>query len=150
VDHDAWNVNSLREHMNGILAEMDKRLAQRFDSQDRANEAARVAAKDAVTAAFAAAEKAVTVSQAEALRAREAANEWREAMTDRERKFALQEPVSVRFEDLNARLTAVELQQNRAVGKSSGISSTEGRIVMGVTLVLAVITIVSVIMNFAR
>jgi hypothetical protein len=149
VDNDAWNVTTLREHLDRILADLDKRLDQRFDSQDKASEAARISAKDAVSAAFLAAEKAVTVSQAEALRAREAANEWREAMTDRERRFALQEPTNTRIDSLNQRVAAVELAQNQATGKTSGISSTEGRIVMAITAVLAIITIVSLIMSFA-
>jgi hypothetical protein len=150
VDNDAWNVTTLREHLDRILADLDKRLDQRFDSQDKASEAARVSAKDAVGAAFLAAEKAVTVSQAEALRAREAANEWREAMTDRERRFALQEPTNTRIDSLNQRVAAVELAQNQATGKTSGISSTEGRIVTAIMVVLAVITIVSLIMSFTR
>lgn len=56
---------SLKEFIEGILAERDK----------------------AIAAALSAAEKAVDKAEADNRKWREAANEWRGAMTDRERDF---------------------------------------------------------------
>lgn len=55
----------LREHFETLLAEQEKRYAQRFDAQ----------------------EKAIAVAEANAEKWRANANEWRQAMTDRERNF---------------------------------------------------------------
>jgi hypothetical protein len=62
--------------LNRLLIEIDKRNAQQFVSQERA-----------VAAGLAAAEKAVGVAERNAEKWRDNANEWRGAMTDKDRNF---------------------------------------------------------------
>lgn len=60
---------------------------QRFAAQEIAVDKALAAAKEAVVAALAASEKAVDKAEVSAERWRNSANEWRGAMSDRERDF---------------------------------------------------------------
>lgn len=60
-----WTIETLKEHFEKVLAERDK----------------------AITSALQAAEKAVAVAEANAEKWRNQANEWRGAMTDREKNF---------------------------------------------------------------
>jgi len=62
--------------LNRLLIEVDKRNAQQFAAQEKA-----------VGAALAAAEKAVAVAERNAEKWRDNANEWRGAMTDKDRNF---------------------------------------------------------------
>jgi len=62
--------------VNRLMTEIDKRNGAQFLAQERA-----------VTAALAAAEKAVLVAERNAEKWRDNANEWRGAMTDKDRNF---------------------------------------------------------------
>jgi hypothetical protein len=62
-------------------------IDRRFDDQEKAVQAALMAADKGVSAALASAEKAVDKAEVGAERWRNAANEWRGALNDRERDF---------------------------------------------------------------
>jgi hypothetical protein len=62
-------------------------IETRFEAQEKAVSAALAAAEKAVVAALASSEKAVDKAEVSAERWRNAANEWRGAMGDRERDF---------------------------------------------------------------
>lgn len=62
-------------------------VESKFQAQEKAVAAALAAQKEAVAAALAAAEKAVAVAEVNAEKWRQNANEWRGAMTDRDRNF---------------------------------------------------------------
>jgi hypothetical protein len=62
-------------------------IDRRFDDQEKAVQAALLAADKGVSAALASAEKAVDKAEEGSLRWREASNEWRGSMADRERDF---------------------------------------------------------------
>lgn len=61
----SWTIESLKEHFEKVLAERDK----------------------AISAALQSAEKAVQVAETNAEKWRNQANEWRGAMSDREKNF---------------------------------------------------------------
>lgn len=67
---------SLKEHFHAVLEERGRQYEQRFQAQ-----------QEAVSAALAAAKEAVSTAEAHAEKWRLAANEWRGAMSDRERQF---------------------------------------------------------------
>lgn len=67
-----WSLDTLK----ALMDERDLRYSQLSDEREKA-----------VRAALAAAEKAVSVAQTNAERWQANANEWRSAMTDRERNF---------------------------------------------------------------
>jgi hypothetical protein len=58
-----------------------------MDEREKAAAAAQASAERAVAAALAAAEKAVLVAERNAEKWRDSANEWRAAMTDKDRNF---------------------------------------------------------------
>lgn len=62
---DSWTIETLKEHLEKILAEKDK----------------------AINIALAAAKEAVGVAEKNAEKWRDSANEWRGAMSDREKTF---------------------------------------------------------------
>lgn len=73
--------------VEALLAERDLRYNERFDAQEKANDKALEAATKATDAALAAVEKATTIQAATTKEWQSAANEWRQAMNDREAKF---------------------------------------------------------------
>lgn len=70
------HLNAEINGVNRLLDEVDKRNMQQFASQEKA-----------VSAALAAAEKAVGVAERNAEKWRDNANEWRAAMSDKDRNF---------------------------------------------------------------
>lgn len=86
-DPSGWSVDTLKDYMERLVHEHDRRFEQRFSAQEKAVEAALNAASLAVEKALASAEKATTKYEADVERWRQANNEWRAAMLDRETKF---------------------------------------------------------------
>jgi undecaprenyl pyrophosphate synthase len=86
-----WTPELVREHVLAILAANDKRYEERFAAQEKAVKDALAAQEKAVNAALAASEKAVSVAETNAEKWRSNANEWRSAMTDREKRFVSQQ-----------------------------------------------------------
>lgn len=76
-------------------------------------DALREADKQAVSAALAAAEKAVTVAEANAEKWRDNANEWRGAMGDREKDFARRVEVDTAVGNLDSLLGALTTKVER-------------------------------------
>lgn len=73
--------------VEAMLKERDLRYSERFDSQENAQEKALAAATKATDAALAAVEKATTIQATTTKEWQASANEWRQAMNDRETKF---------------------------------------------------------------
>lgn len=99
---DKWNVESLKEHFEKILAEKDK----------------------AINIALAAAKEAVGVAEANAEKWRASANEWRGAMNDREKTFM---PRS-EFEAYKASVEkALSVEKERGdIGQGKGLGLNAG------------------------
>lgn len=82
-----WTFETLLIHITALLAEAEKRNADRFAAQDKAVVAALAGQQREVLAALSSQEKAVSIAEANSKSWRENANEWRGAMTDRESNF---------------------------------------------------------------
>lgn len=111
------NIESLRREMTSIMNERDRRYTERSSQQDKAVVDALAAAEKAVNAALVAADKAVNKEETNAQVWRNSANEWRQAMNDRETRFL--------GKDEAARVTKIEKAGATAVGRQEGISSAE-------------------------
>jgi hypothetical protein len=96
-----------------LLAEADLRYQQRFDAQNTALDAARVAAKEGVTTALIAAEKAVTKAEVATENRLTLLNELRSGVATKEQMDALAERVS----DAKERLDKLE-------GRATGFSAS--------------------------
>lgn len=125
-DVSAWTPDLIRS----LLAETDRRYEQRFEAQEKAVMSALAAAKEAVSAALAAAEKATNKAEADVEKWRQANNEWRAAMLDREVKF-VQRPefdseirgLETKHDEANKsmaqRLASLERSRDMSVGRTA-------------------------------
>ena len=83
----AWTPHLLKIHFDELREADDKRYEQRSADQEKAVNTALAAAKTAVDAALSAAALAVDKAERNTKDWQVAANEWRGAMSDRERQF---------------------------------------------------------------
>jgi hypothetical protein len=116
---------SLRDHLQALMAEMDKRYQQRFDDQTRAIDAAFAASKEAVTKA-----EVATESRLQSM------NEFRGTIEDqargkvsKEQFEAFHESATKADEALRELIGALGSRLDRIEGKSTGISSSWGILV---------------------
>lgn len=83
----SWTPHLLKIHFDELREADDKRYEQRSADQEKAVNTALAAAKTAVDAALSAAALAVDKAERNTKEWQVAANEWRGAMSDRERQF---------------------------------------------------------------
>jgi hypothetical protein len=119
------NIESLRREMTSIMNERDRRYTERSSQQDKAVVDALAAAEKAVNAALVAADKAVNKEETNAQVWRNSANEWRQAMNDRETRFLGKDEAALMVQGITDRVTKIEKAGATAVGRQEGISSAE-------------------------
>ena len=115
-------IEGLRRETLIILNERDRRYTERSSQQDKAVVDALAAAEKAVNAALVAADKAVEKEQANAEKWRNSANEWRQAMNDRETRFLGKDEASLMVQGVEARVTKLERSSDLLTGRTSGMS----------------------------
>lgn len=118
-----------------------------FTERDRAIQAALLSQEKAVTAALEAADKAVTKAEANAERWRENANEWRGAMSDRDRELPSRREVDAATVALSERLRLLEKLTEHGIGREAGIQLSAGVLAGSLTLFAAVIGTIIVLAN---
>ena len=118
-----WTLETLYAHFSAILAEMDLRYQQRFDSQTKALEAAFSAADKAVTAALTAAEKAVTKAEIAAEKRFDAVNEFRGAYQDIIREQMPRAEAEQRLSALAEKVDDLKLGATQSAGRSAGLGA---------------------------
>jgi hypothetical protein len=114
---------ALREYVDAMFAEREKAV-----------EAALAAQEKAVTAALESSDKAIDKAEANAEKWRASANEWRGAMSDRDRELPSRREVEAAFEAIRARTGVLERQVARAYGVAAGAIALAG---VAVAIVLA-------------
>jgi hypothetical protein len=115
---------------------MDQRNEQRFQAQ-----------KEAINAALASADKATDKYALDNERWRASANEWRGAMSDRDRELPSRREVDSATSALDARVRLLEDLVRGQRGRSEGIGLSAGVIVGGAGLVATVLTIAVIAAN---
>src|SRR5579859_5205347 len=114
-----WSLETIFVHFTSLLEAQEKKNQQQFGDADKA-----------VQAALMAAEKAVNKAEINAANWRDNANEWRAAMSDRERNFA---PIQ-RLESLEHRFDLKE-------GTGMGIKQGWGFLIAAAVFLVALLTI---------
>ena len=136
-------IDAIRQDMQG----RDQRYTERAEAQDKAVSAALAAQKEAVAAALAASDKAVEKAEQTAEKWRESANEWRGAMSDRDRELPSRREVNAevaRLETMIAPLTRMSsTQEGRRAGISAGIAGLYAAMALAVAIVSVVVLIAS-------
>jgi hypothetical protein len=111
-----WTIGTLKEHFEDILEEKDK----------------------AINIALAAAKEAVQAAEANAEKWRSNANEWRGAMTDREKNFATKDEL-LAFKESSEKAAAVQKERSDVgQGHGSGLREGWGYLVGAVGLAIAI------------
>ncbi len=116
-----WTIETLKEHFEKILAEKDK----------------------VINIALESAKEAVLVAERNAEKWRDNANEWRGAMTDREKTFATKAELAAYAESTEKALKVEKERGDIGQGKGSGFSDS-WKIVLGfIGLIGGILGIVS-------
>ncbi len=146
----AWTLNSLREYLLRVVADLAAKVQQFGEQQDKAVQAALVAQEKAVQAALAAADKAVAKAEEGAQRWQESANEWRGAMSDRERSFLPRPEFAQAVVSLDAAIAEIKERLTRIEGTAFGMASqkaeTHGNSALVVTAIGVGVSLVSLAM----
>lgn len=113
---------------------------------------AMTAQREAVHAALAAQQRAVDKAEEQGLRWREQANEWRAAMSDRERHFvprteadARTSTQAIRVDELSKQVDKLAERLDQGQGHSAGLGAGWKYLTSFIGLILVIITIVSTI-----
>lgn len=122
----------LREYVEALFAEREKAV-----------EAALAAQEKAVTAALDASDKAITKAEGNAEKWRENANEWRGAMSDRDRELPSRREVEQMFRGLDTRLAAVESAVQADQGHSAGTSAAVGYVIGAAGVLTALVAVIA-------
>lgn len=112
-----WTIETLKEHIEGILVERDK----------------------AINAALQAAEKAVSVAEKNAEKWRDSANEWRGAMNDREKTFMPRAEFESYKSGAEKALSLEKERGDKGEGKSTGYAQFIGYIIAVAALAWSVL-----------
>jgi hypothetical protein len=114
---------TLREYVDSMFAEREKAIEAALSAQEKA-----------VAAALEAADKAVTKAEINGEKWRENANEWRGAMSDRDRELPSRREVETATSAIVGRISVLEKQVARAYGVAAGAIALAG---VAVAVVLA-------------
>jgi len=116
-----WTVDTLKEHVEKILAEKDK----------------------AINIALAAAKEAVGVAETNAEKWRTNANEWRQAMNDKDKLLMTRSEFEIYKASTQTALTIEKTRADKDEGKGLGMNAVWGYIIGLVGLVATILAIAS-------
>jgi cystathionine beta-lyase/cystathionine gamma-synthase len=140
-------IEGLRRETLIILNERDRRYTERSSQQDKAVVDALAAAEKAVNAALVAADKAVEKEQANAEKWRNSANEWRQAMNDRETRFLGKDEAALMVSGVEARVTLLEKVGNMTAGGHQVVTAAWGYVVGAISCAALVVAVVIAIVK---
>lgn len=119
-----WTIDTLKVHFEGILAEKDKYYERVFAEKDKA-----------LNAALSTAKEAVGVAETNAEKWRANANEWRGAMSDREKNFMPRSEFEA-YKISSEKALALEKERgDKGEGKSAGINWVIGVLIAAAGIV---------------
>lgn len=118
-------------------------IDRRFEDQDKAIQAALAAAKEAVGAALVASEKAVDKAEVTNVKWRENSNEWRGAMSDREKDLTSRVEFAAFKDSIEKTLSDLIKTRDTNQGRSTGLSSGWGYLIGFVGILATILSIIS-------
>lgn len=123
-----WTVETAIVYFKDLFGAAEAKNQQQFKDAEKA-----------VGAALAAAEKAVAKAEYNAEKWRDSANEWRQAMDDREIKFMPRQEYSSAHQALIDRIGMLENRVNRNEGTGLGLKQGWGYLVAAVIVIATII-----------
>jgi hypothetical protein len=135
----AWTIKTLHRHLSLLIAESDRRYEERFKATEKLTDQAMDSAKEAVVKAELATEKRF-----------DNANEWRDAMTDRDKLYVPREAFDAQANALSQKVQSLELRLEKQEGRTIGGKETSQRMIAIVGAILALLEIVNIIVNMRK
>lgn len=126
----AWTTDSLKEHVEALMNERDRRYEQRFQAQEAAVKAAIHSADRANSKAEAAMEKRF-----------DGVNEFRQTLSDQAGQFITRQEVETMFKPLDSKVDENKDTLKEIVGRASGLHASWGYTVGAVGIVAAVVAV---------
>lgn len=131
----SWTVETLRELLEEKTSALEKAIAVQKIHADQLISAQ----KEAIAAAMAAADRAVTKAETAAEKRFESVNEFRAAMGDRERAFMPRSELEVLIGGLHNRVNELTARIDRSDGRKTGFGDGWGWAVGAVGLVVGLV-----------
>ncbi|MEV0556199.1 hypothetical protein AB0I27_22455 [Streptomyces sp. NPDC050597] len=118
-----WTLDTFHTHVTALLAEMDRRYEQRYEAQQKALEAALLAAEKAVQTAMVAAEKATSKAADAADKRIEALNELRGIVNDIGSLQMPRREAEERLRGLAEKLDELKVSYSQTTSQTAGHSA---------------------------
>lgn len=120
-----WTFASLCEYLLRVVADLEKHVKAELMAQEKA-----------VSAALAAADKAVAKAESGTRDWQQAANEWRGAMSDRERTFISRTEHEKEIIGLKEKIAALAQSSTHLAGARRGQAETVAYVIAGIGLLI--------------
>jgi len=131
-----WTVDTLKEY-----------VAQRFEDNQKAIDAALVSQEKAVAAALAATKEAINKAEVSTEKRFESVNEFRAQLADQSSTLMPRQEYTVQHKALEGKLSDLTDRINISDGKAKGSQLTVGRIYGAIAAAVAIISIIVVVAN---
>jgi hypothetical protein len=133
---------SLRQHVEALIEERDKRYTERAESADKAVQAALAAAEKAVNAALTAAKEAAEANAIALKEYKQGANEWRATVTDITARMPTRPEMESAIKVLEDKINDLRESRSASVGKGMGLNAGWGYLIGAVGLIGAIVALV--------
>jgi len=127
------------EQLYTLINERDRQYQQRFEGQEKAVNAALIAAKEAVNAALASSKEAVTKAETANEKRLDAVNEFRAQLKDQQLTLMPRTEADIRLKTLEAEVARLNTVIIGIISKGEGASWLWGLIVAGIGMVGAIL-----------
>jgi hypothetical protein len=140
---------TLREHLETMLVERDKRYEQKFNDTKIAVDAALIAADKAVAAALAGQKEAVTKAEVAAEKRFESVNEFRSTLSDQQRNLMPRVEVEIMMKSVAEKIDGLsKLLDSRADANEKRIITLESAgkgVGVGMGYIIGIVGVVSIV-----
>jgi tetrahydromethanopterin S-methyltransferase subunit G len=136
-----WTLPTLKEHLEAVIAAKDTRDQQRYDAQQKALEAALLAAEKAVATAMAAAEKAVVKAEMAAEKRFDAVNEFRGAYQDIISQQMPRVEAEQRLSALTEKVDDLKSEASKRAGHTMGLNAGWGILLSAVVMIATIVSV---------
>lgn len=142
-----WTTGSLKVHTEAQIAALKELTDQRFEDNNKALDAALIAAEKAVNAALTAAKEAVDRANAANEKRFESVNEFRKTLSDQTNSFLPRVEYQAHHNALVDRVTEMNDRINRSEGQTSGSQVTTSKLYAAIAAVGTVLGILVLVAN---
>lgn len=142
-----WTVDTLREHVDVRLADMDQRYAERFESQTKALDAAFLAQQAAVQAALLSAEKAVGKAEVAAEKRFDNVNEFRATLADQAAQLMSRAEATALLAAVEAKIAGLAEKNDATALRVEKMASTSGGMRAGWQLLVGAVALLATVVG---